>query len=128
MPFCTDPKLQGVKVVIFCWPLAKVTATVSLARAQPDGSFCLPIRQRFQPSSASVLVKKQRTSPQPNVLPQWLQVDQVTTRAQVRFTPGMIASAHIIPAVPNFCGQRKQSPGTGFGLQQGWLNCKHLRI
>lgn len=79
-------------------------------------------------SSPRLLVKKQRISPQPNVLPQWLQVDQVTTRAQVRFTPGMIAAAHIIPAVPNFCGQRKQSPGQGFGLQQGWLNCKHLRI
>ena len=58
--FCTDItatvfhlKLHGVKVVIFCWPLAKVTATVCLARAQLDGSFCLPIRQRFQPSSAS---------------------------------------------------------------------------
>ena len=62
MSFCTDItatvfhlKLQGVKVVIFCWPLGKVAATVSLARAQLDGSFCLPIRQRFQPSSASAI-------------------------------------------------------------------------
>ena len=79
-------------------------------------------------SSPRLLVKKQRISPQPNVLPQWLQVDKVTTRAQARFTPGMIAAAHIIPAVPNFCGQRKLSPGQGFGVQQGWLNCRHLRI
>ena len=57
-----------------------------------DGSFCLPSRQKFQPSSASTLA-------QPHHLQGcWSkskgfhhnQVDHVTTRAQARFTPGII--------------------------------------
>ena len=56
------------------------------------------------------------------------QVYQITLGRKAMLDSGMVAAAGIIPAVPNLCSQRNQSPSQRLCLQQTWLNCKHIRV
>ena len=129
-------KLHGVKVVILCLSLAKVTATSNSSKGTTTW---LLLSSHSAKVSANLIyhshiisiVVAQKAKNLPTVkLVTFMacQVYQITTRTQAILDPSMVAAADITPAVPNLCSYKNQFPDHRLCLQQPRFSCKHIKI
>ena len=133
-------KLHGVKVVIFCLSLAKVTATSNSCKGTTTwlllSSHSAKVSDNFFKCSTFITANHLHDC-------WWESKEFVHSQTCCQHGLSSIPNHHgntghawfwhgcccwHFPGVPNLCSQRNQLPCQRFCLQQTWFNCKYIRI